>query len=322
MLLNDQRIVIVAGKGGVGKTTVAASLAVASANKGLRTLIVSTDPAHSLSDILKCRCNHSPTRILPGLHAIEIDADSLAAGHVAEIAHAMKQYAHPETWPDIDRQLQASLTAPGTIEAALVEYLAGLLSETIESYDRIILDTAPTGHTLRLLSLPDQLGDWTESLLDQRQRHRRMADQPGADESRQHRQVAERLRTRRDRLRAAHDILTDGNRACALVVLTPERLPILESRRLIQGLVQTGIQVAGLIVNGLLPTASNDPFLRRRRELQEVQLAEIDQTLADWPCVNLELSVESPAGTDALGRLGHRILDPSTQSSPVTGEKS
>ena len=309
MLLNDQRIVIVAGKGGVGKTTVAASLAVAYANKGLRTLIVSTDPAHSLSDILESRCKHSPTRILPGLDAIEIDAEALAARHVNDIARAMKQYAHPDAWPDIDRQLKASVTAPGTIEAALVEHLAELLSEMIETYDRIILDTAPTGHTLRLLSLPDQLGDWTESLLDQREHHRRMADQLGSDESRQHRQVAERLRARRDRLRIAHDILTDRIRACALVVLTPERLPILESQRLIQGLAQTGIQVAGLIVNGLLPSESIDPFLHRRRAQQESRLTEIQKTFADYPQMHLELSAESPAGTKALQRIGLHILD-------------
>jgi arsenite/tail-anchored protein-transporting ATPase len=309
MLLKHRGVVIIAGKGGVGKTTVAAALAVAAANRNQRTLLVSTDPAHSLSDVLQQRCRQTATRIAPGLDAVEIDADDLAARHVAGIVRAMKQFAHPDTWPDIDRQLKASATAPGTVEAALIEHLAELLSQSLSNYDRVVLDTAPTGHTLRILSLPDQLGHWAESLLDQRRRHGQLSQRLGTSESVAQRQVAERLQTRRDKLATAHAILTDPVRACALVVLTPERLPILESERLLNGLVEIGIPIAGLVVNGLLPAGSSDPFLRRRRELQDARLADIDRSFFAWPRQRVELSVEPPAGLAQLKFLGQHILE-------------
>lgn len=306
--LKDRRVVIVAGKGGVGKTTVAASMAAAWARSGARTLVISTDPAHSLSDVLESNCGSGLKQIEPGLEAMEIDAEALAAKHVQEVARAMKSLAHPDTWPDIDKQLAASRTAPGTVEAALVEYLAGLMPDVSAQYDRVILDTAPTGHTLRLLTLPSQLGDWTDELIAQRKQHDRIADRVGRPDDPRHQAVAQRLQARREKLATAQAVFTDPARTGALVVLTPERLPILESERLIQGLEKAGVDVAGLVVNGILPESSTDEFMQQRRNRQQRHLETIERSFHRFPAVRLRLAVEDPTGVDALTRIGNRLL--------------
>lgn len=304
MLLSERAITLVAGKGGVGKTTVAAALAVASARAGNRTLVVSTDPAHSLGDVLQARLGHKATPIEAGLDAIEVDAERLAVGHVDQVARALRDYAHPDTWPDIDRHMALSRNAPGTVDAALTDWLADLLEDLGHRYARIVLDTAPGGHTLRLLQLPQSLGRWAEDLLDQQQRHDKLRVERGHAESvpEHSRQIAERLKRRQEKLLQLSRILTDAERCGALLVCSPERLPVLETLRLAGQLRQTGIEPAACIVNGVFPDDDHD-FIARRLEQQRRWVDELVARAPELALHELELLAQPPVGADELARL-------------------
>lgn len=169
--LATQPIIFIGGKGGVGKTTTAAALASYYASQQQKTLIVSTDPAHSLGDVLNIRLKNGKTVISPYLDAIELNPDTIVDEHFAQVERTIRAYANPDMMPKIREHLQLSKSAPGAQEAAMLESMCQHLVNAADAdYDHIIFDTAPTGHTLRLLVLPEMMGAWTDGLLAQQRR--------------------------------------------------------------------------------------------------------------------------------------------------------
>jgi arsenite-transporting ATPase len=169
-----RRVLFVGGKGGVGKTTIAAALGTAAADRGRRCIVVSTDPAHSLGDVFDVAIGAAERPLAEGLWGLEIDAQHEAERHIAGVKLQMKGLVHPRMYDEVDRQLDLARFAPGTEEAALLERMAVLMGEAGQRFDLVIFDTAPTGHTLRLLSLPEIMAAWTEGLLRSRDRSSRL----------------------------------------------------------------------------------------------------------------------------------------------------
>ena len=141
--LLQRRLIWVGGKGGVGKTTVSASLAVLAASRGQRCLVVSTDPAHSLGDVFARQLDDTPQRLLPNLDAMEIDPDIEVEAHLKRVTEQMRRFAAPEMMKELQRQMQLTRQSPGTQEAALLERIARLINDPDSPYDLIIFDTAP-----------------------------------------------------------------------------------------------------------------------------------------------------------------------------------
>ncbi len=162
------KIVFFGGKGGVGKTTCSAAFAMFCAKSGLKTLIVSTDPAHSTSDIFEKRIEDSITNILPNLDALEISGEKESKAYMDGVRLSLQHIVSPVIVDQITKQIDAASISPGTEEAALFDKMIDIITEKTDEYDRIIFDTAPTGHTVRLLSLPDLLGAWLETLIKKR----------------------------------------------------------------------------------------------------------------------------------------------------------
>ncbi|MHB0774721.1 ArsA family ATPase [Halomonas sp. WWR20] len=327
--LLHRRLLWVGGKGGVGKTTVAAALAVLASRRGRRVLVVSTDPAHSLGDVFDRQLGDTPRRLLPNLDAMEIDPDAEVEAHLKRVVEQMRRYAAPEMMAELERQMRLTRQSPGTQEAALLERLARLITEDDSQYDLIIFDTAPTGHTLRLLTLPEAMAAWTDGLLSHNRKSEELGkvlkhltpnrgrdvatpfDDPSQDALNEldgrTRDVAETLLNRRRLFHRARRRIENVDESSFLFVMAPERLPILETVRAVQALEAVNIPVAATLVNRVIPEEADGDFLRRRREQEATYLARIDDELKHLPRPRLPLLPTDVQGLAVLEDLADRL---------------
>jgi len=142
------RVYFFAGKGGVGKTTLSSAFALKLADKGLKTLIVSTDPAHSLSDVLGSSVGNEETPITENLSALEIEPRKAVRDYIESVLKIMEGSVSPETFSHIKDMVRGVEDAPGTLETALIDVLSETILRNLGTHNAIVLDTAPTGHTL------------------------------------------------------------------------------------------------------------------------------------------------------------------------------
>ncbi|WP_104203778.1 ArsA family ATPase [Billgrantia saliphila] len=327
--LLDKRLLWVGGKGGVGKTTVAAALAVLAARRERRVLIVSTDPAHSLGDVFDRELGDAPRRLLPNLDAMEIDPDAEVEAHLARVTEQMRRYAAPEMMQELERQMRLTRQSPGTQEAALLERLSRIVVDDEAPYDLVIFDTAPTGHTLRLLTLPEAMAAWTDGLLAHNRKSEELGkvlshltpkrgrdvatpfDDPGEDPLAElddrTRDVARTLMDRRRLFHRARRRIENASETGFLFVLTPERLPILETVRAVEALEAAKVPVTGTLVNRVIPEDADGDFLRARREQEATYLARIDEQLAHLPRPRLPWLPTDVQGIETLDALATRL---------------
>ncbi|WP_299331960.1 ArsA family ATPase [Haloplanus sp.] len=252
--------VLYGGKGGVGKTTMAAATALSSAAGGDATLVVSTDPAHSLSDTLDTDIPATPTRIRESapLWAVEIDpeaameegllgeggigVDDAPLGGLGEMGEMLGENG-------VDPLMGGSM--PGADEAAAMRQLLEYLDDP--RFDRVVIDTAPTGHTLRLLELPEVLDSMVGRLLSMREKFSGMMEgfkgMFGVGEEGEDGPDLDELGERIDRLRA---VLQDPARTDFRVVMVPEEMSVVESERLLARLEEFSIPVGTVVVNRVM----------------------------------------------------------------------
>ena len=250
--------VLYGGKGGVGKTTMAAATALSSAAGGTSTLAVSTDPAHSLSDTLETEVPPSPARIREDvpLYAAEIDPDAAVEESVA--------FAEDGAMGGLGKMLgdEGPMDAlmggamPGADEAAAMQMLLRYIDD--ERFDRVVIDTAPTGHTLRLLELPEVMDTMVGRILQLRERLGGMMDGlkgmlgGGEDEELDPEEDLDDLRVLRDRIEHLRAILRDPQRTDFRVVMVPEEMSVMESERLLARLDEFEIPVGTVVVNKVM----------------------------------------------------------------------
>jgi arsenite-transporting ATPase len=281
--------VLYGGKGGVGKTTMAAATALASARGGTATLVVSTDPAHSLSDTLDTAVPPEPGRIREDvpLFAAEIDPeDALAGGPFggagdAESAGAGNPLAGL-LGGDAANPLGSSM--PGSDEAAAIRLLLEYMDDP--RFERVVVDTAPTGHTLRLLELPEMLDSMVGKLLTLREGMGGMLEGLLGSEDEGDDGI-DSLREFSARIERFRDVLRDPDRTDFRVVLVPEELSVVEAERLLDRLAEFGVPVGTVVVNRVMqdpeevvdvdadfvaPNHVDCEFCRRRWNVQQAAL--------------------------------------------------
>lgn len=317
-MARSRRILFFGGKGGVGKTTVSAACALIMADEGRRVLLVSTDPAHNLGHLFERRIGPKPVRLAPGLDGMELDPDQTVNDHLKEVGSALRRLMSPDLAGEVDKHIELSRDAPGMQEAALLERIAEVV-EQAGDYDLVVFDTAPSGHTARLMALPEMMAAWTEGLIKRRDKadrfnavlkglaserdveKRMLGDDTDAGADRQT-QIRRILNRRQQRFRELRDALADSARTAFVIVLAAERMPVLESVELYERLRRSGVNVGGLVVNKRLPAGIDDPFFSERRSQEEVHLQVLEKQLPGVARQDLPLAAHDVTGLDALRR--------------------
>ena len=327
--LFQHHLIFVGGKGGVGKTTTAAAIALAAAEEGRTCLLVSTDPAHSLGDIFETKIGDVQTPLVDRVWGLEIDPDAEAARHIDVVKSQMKRLVHPRLYDEIDRQLDLASYAPGASEAALLERIAELMGDDGSRFDLVVFDTAPSGHTVRLLSLPEAMGAWTDGLLRHRQRSSRLGsalkhlggghvkgdDLSMLDSAQDHpaesmgEQLNDVLQTRRRKFLVARDRLVDTTTTAFLLVVNPDKLSILESRKIVGLLARFSMDVSALVINRVLPdeVGAGDDFFEARHQQEQAYRREIEEVFSTLPKVVVPLLRQDVHGLESLREVGRRL---------------
>jgi len=300
------------------------------ADSGEKILLVSTDPAHSLGDLFETSVGDRKREIVPGLHALEIDPGQEVEKYLARVKSTMRHYVQPAMYSEIERQIELTRHSPGAEEAALMDRVTTLMQEGATSHDRIIFDTAPTGHTLRLLALPEIMAAWTTGLLKSRERsdslgkavdRLRGREQASGDElawfddvkeevtDERTQKIQEVLLERQRRFSKARRLLLDPEITAFILVLIPEKLPILESEKTHAVLRQHKIPVAGLVVNRTLPENQVlGEFLESRRSQEAEYLEQIERVFSKLPRVRIPLLSRDVQGINALREIAQHLL--------------
>ena len=269
--LIEKKVVFFGGKGGVGKTTSAAAMALAASRAGKRVLLVSTDPAHSTSDIFEMPIGPEPTPLLPNLHGLEIDSDFEAKRYVAEVKERIRDLFGHHIQKEANKQIELAASMPGAEEMALFDRIGALVRGEDDRFDLIIFDTAPTGHTLRLIRMPELMEAWIRALSRSRRAMLGIEQDDATDP------VMLSLSGRLEHLREFRARLLSPRISAFVLVLVAERLPIEETARAIEQLQDAGVTIGGMVVNRVLPETSPDPFLRSRHDQEQIYLDEIDR---------------------------------------------
>ena len=291
------RILLFTGKGGVGKTTIAAATAARLARDGRKTLVVSTDAAHSLADALDTRLHADPSEVDPNLFASHVDSRELV----------------DRSWPRLREQARGVLAGLGLdeLDAEELTVLPGVdellaLGEVARlaaagTWDVVIVDCGPTAETLRLLALPEAIARYVDRLFGKRV-------------------LREAMRTLADHLTELRRVLTDPDVTSVRLVFTPERVVVAETRRTLSALALRGIQVDELIANRLAPKARRwggpaGAWLRTRRGEQDAVLGQLESSVTA-PVRVLEHRAAEPVGSAALLELADELY---TEFGPLDG---
>ena len=285
----DKKVVFIGGKGGVGKSTSAAAIAWKSAREGCKTLLISTDPAHNLGDIFNQSIGGETTKIADHLYALEIDPELETDKYIKGVKENIKGIVHAEMIQEVNRQLDTAKASPGADEAALFDKLISIILEERMKFDKLVFDTAPTGHTIRLLSLPELMGIWIEGMLQKRKKTNENYTQLLNDGEPIEDPIYEVLKERQERFKEAREVLLDSSQTGFIFVLNPERLSILETKKAIGLLDQYHLHVQTIIVNKVLPGHADGDFLQRRKKHEDQYVTMIEEKFKEKNIIYIPL---------------------------------
>lgn len=290
--IQHHSIIFVGGKGGVGKSTTSAALALSLAEQGYETLVVSTDPAHNLGDVFHKTLSHAKTKLAEHLYGIEIDPVHESKRYIDGVKGHLEGLVKSKMVEEVHRQIDLASASPGADEAALFDRLVSIILEESGHFDKIVFDTAPTGHTIRLLTLPEIMNVWIDGMLERRSRMNETYTQLLHDGEPVDDPIFNVLQRRREKFAQAREIILDEEKTAFAFVLIPERLPILETTKAVERLGKHRLHVQTLIVNKVLPDYADGAFLAKRRQQERVYLEEIERTFTDQELVYVPLFEE------------------------------
>jgi len=298
------RLILYVGKGGVGKTTMAAATAVRAAALGHRTLVVSTDIAHSLGDVLQVELGAEPAEIGERLFAYEVNVLDEARRSWGKMQGQLADFLKREGVTEVQADELAIM--PGMEEvAALVQIRR---QSRTGQFDCIVVDAAPTGETIRLLSMPDSLLWYAGRLQEWRGRLMRFVG-PLLRNALPDLNVIESMTQLAERTKELRQDLTNPERSSYRIVVTPDTMVIKEARRAETYLNLFDYPIDAVITNRVLPaTNAGNPYLDAMLARQQRAMAEVRSTFATLPLLEAPLSAEEPLGLSALAELSQQVF--------------
>jgi arsenite-transporting ATPase len=272
---NQTKALFFTGKGGVGKTTVSCIVALYTAQKGFKTLLVTTDPAAHIGEVLDVKIGSKPVRVTENLYAVMVDQEAAFQEYKERVLNEAKGKYSEEMLMAMEEELNSPCTEEMAAFDKFIQFIEG------RDYDVIVFDTAPTGHTLRLLDLPFDYAKQVEMMV-------------ASAESLQVKEATQ------NRFRHIIDLLRDKNRTVFSLVLYPESTPIMESYRAILDLKDAGIETQLVVANMILPeeVCVNNFFLNRR-QMQMRYLKEINERFG-LPVLQFPMMEEEINGMELL----------------------
>jgi arsenite-transporting ATPase len=302
------RIILYTGKGGVGKTSVAAATARRCAAAGARTLVLSTDPAHSLSDSLETPVGREPTPAGDGVHAQQVQAQEEMERHWSSVQEWLGGVL---TDRGVDRIAAEELTVPPGGDE-LFSLLALKAHAESGEWDAIVVDCAPTGETLRLLSFPDAARWWLDKVFG-RERALLAAARPLArtflDLTLPDEQVMGEVQRLMGNLVEMHELLRDSERVSIRLVTTPDRMVVTEAMRTFTYLNLYGYLTDAVVVNRVFPEEVEGTYFGAWRAVQAEQLAFVESGFAPVPILRAPYFEQEVIGPAMLDRLADAVFD-------------
>ena len=310
------RIILFTGKGGVGKTTTASATALRLADRGVKTLLLSTDSAHSLGDALDASLGNEPAEVVTGLWAAQIDT----------------QRRFEAAWHDV-QQFLVDMLARGGVDPITAEELTVLpgVEEVLAllavrefavagNWDVLVVDCAPTAETLRLLALPEALGWYLQKVFPAHRRLARgmrpIAAMMGRGDVIPPDSLFEALLRLSDELASVRDLLADPAVTSVRLVLTPESVVAAEARRTFTALALYGYCVDLVIANRVFPRG-RDAFRQAWASAQQAQLAELRESFAGLPVRELPYRLAEPVGVAELRAIADALYGVAPGSDPA-----
>jgi arsenite-transporting ATPase len=301
------RIILYSGKGGVGKTSLSAATAVRAAQLGHRTLVVSTDSAHSLADALDRKVGGTPAAIAPGLDALEVDVNEELTSHWGVIHEWLTRFM---TFKGVEETVAEEMAIlPGMDELFSLMKVKGFADAG--TYDLIVIDSAPTGETIRMLAVPEILSFYFSRIFPiqrtvlkaARPVAQRMTDMPIPSDD-----VFGAMKSLYAQMEGMGPLLQDPKRSSIRIVLNPERMVINESQRLYTYLNLFGFPVDCVIANRVLPPEAGTGYFGRWMDIQATHLASARQAFEPLPLLEARLFDREMVGVPLLDEFGRHVF--------------
>ena len=302
------RVILYTGKGGVGKTSLAAASAVQMAREGKRVLIMSTDQAHSLGDSFGIELGNEPMEIEENLSAMEIDAAKESEKSWGRMKEYFKRLLTVQTEQTIE--MEELLVFPGLEE--LFSMFKILEMHEKEIYDVMIIDCAPTGETLSLLKYPERLEQFMSKVLPMKRKGVKVAG-PAVEKLAKipmpKDDLFDELEQLLDKMGRLQNLLLDKRIVSVRIVTTPEQIVITEAKRSFTCLLLFNYNVDAILVNKIYPRKALDGYFNQWITMQEQGLKEIKESFSEVPKVFVELQPTELRNTEVLGQVGKAMWD-------------
>ncbi len=298
------RIILFTGKGGTGKTTIAASTAIQIAKSGAKTLVISTDPAHSLSDALDVELSPESTLVMPNLYGQEFDVYYSMKKYWGNLRQLMLTLFK---WRGVDNVVAEELSVlPGMEEASAFLWLEKYYEEG--EYDVIVIDSAPTGETLTLLSLPQVIESWLlKAFPGQKFALKTLGKAVRTVTGVPLDKGIKEMEVLFDKLENIQKVFLNSDICSMRIVANPERMVIQEAKRALTYLQLYGYNVDAIVVNRILPQAASEGIFKKYLESQSKYLEEIEETFEPLPIFKVNHQGQEVFGLPLLEQIGSTL---------------